>query len=175
MNSPQRFKATNTRFAGPAQSSLRGGRPDIAITDDELDSIEKAAAILQALADNLHSVDIDEYGDSDRLLDCARFVYKIRQGRRSIFEDPHIADGPAWDILLDLFISEKASRLVSISDATIAACCPASTALRWIQILHEADFIERVRDRSDNRRTFLILSKRGKEKVTEALHACLGL
>lgn len=79
---------------------------------------------------------------------------------RDLFADP------AWDLLLDLLVSESEGRSVSTTAACmasgVAACMAsgvaASTALRYINLLEERDLVMRVPDPSDARRMFVKLS-----------------
>lgn len=145
--------------------------PAIEVTEQDLDVLERAAAILKELANTKNELAIAKPVTESALLECARFVYQARCETRTILQNPHVADGPAWDILLDLFISEGADRSVAVSDALIAAGCPPTTGLRWVQVLHEAGLIEREKDRADNRRTYLKLSELGRCQVRAALCA----
>jgi hypothetical protein len=65
---------------------------------------------------------------------------------------------PAWDILLDLFISAKQGKRVSVSSACIGAAVPTTTALRWLAVLESRGHIVREDDPADARRAFLHLS-----------------
>ena len=64
----------------------------------------------------------------------------------------------AWDILLDLFVSEREGREISVSSACIAANVPPTTALRWIGLLEDRGAILREPDPTDRRRINLRLS-----------------
>ena len=76
---------------------------------------------------------------------------------------------PAWDILLDLFISHHAGRQLSVSAVCIGACAPPATALRYLAILQEAGLVIRTRDESDGRRSHIHLSATGRQRMTELL------
>lgn len=101
--------------------------------------------------------------------------YKERRFRSQLLGDPHIALGPAWDILLDLFIQSENSRGVSVSSASIAAACPPTTALRWIQVLEEAQLVCRSPDKADSRRTFVSLTSKGKRSVSSILNRYISV
>lgn len=103
----------------------------------------------------------------------ARCIYSLRRRRASILEDSAVADGPAWDILLDLFIHMVDNKDVSVSSASIAASCPATTALRWLNILQDQGLIVRINDPKDHRRTFVQLSPRGHKAMVEVLELYL--
>lgn len=77
-----------------------------------------------------------------------------RRARSHILDDSWFAD-PAWDMLLDLFVSQSLGRNVSISSACIAANVPQTTALRWIERLVDEDLLVRKDDPTDRRRAHL--------------------
>lgn len=90
--------------------------------------------------------------------------YKIRRERDSLFV-PGLFSDPAWDILLDLYISEKAGKKICITSACIAAGVPASTGLRWIAILVQNGYVEREEDPADARRSFVSLTPTARGKL----------
>ncbi|MBU3991175.1 MAG: winged helix DNA-binding protein [Alphaproteobacteria bacterium] len=71
--------------------------------------------------------------------------------------------------MLDLFSSHLRGKNVSVTSACLAANVPASTALRWMNVLEEAELIERVNDPSDGRRTFVQVTPNAIAKLTKAL------
>ncbi|WP_380784823.1 hypothetical protein [Sphingomonas sp. R86521] len=77
---------------------------------------------------------------------------------------------PAWDILLDLFIQQCSGKRVSVTDCGIASCRPASTAIRHIQSLEVHGLIEREKDETDARRSWIKLSS----KAMSALRRLCG-
>lgn len=89
-----------------------------------------------------------------------RSILRARQRRESIFPDEGFGD-PGWDLLLELYSVELAKGQIAISELGAAASVPASTALRWLVQLEKSELIERVRDSSDKRRTFVRLSAKG--------------
>ncbi|KEO87823.1 hypothetical protein EH30_00140 [Erythrobacter sp. JL475] len=138
---------------------------------DRADTFERTAKILLEIARALKS-----NAETMRtfLLDTspvkeAQIRYNERRWRADLVGDPHIAHGPAWDILLDLFIHSQDSREVSVTSAIIAAACPATTALRWLQVIEDSGFVYRSPDPSDSRRTFVKLTDTGNELVCKAL------
>lgn len=81
---------------------------------------------------------------------------------------------PAWDMLLDLYVSRGDARAVSTSDACIASAAPPTTALRWLNRLVESGLVVRVDDTHDLRRTIVGLSPTGLEAVRRWVDATLG-
>jgi DNA-binding MarR family transcriptional regulator len=90
-------------------------------------------------------------------------VRKIIRARRSRAETlgPDLFDGPAWDMLLELYASTLEQRQMSVMDVAAAACVPGSTALRWLaKILNDGLAIRRG-DETDGRRSWVELTTRG--------------
>jgi DNA-binding MarR family transcriptional regulator len=94
-----------------------------------------------------------------RLPDAAtiRQLIKARQARMRFFDAELFAD-PAWDILLDLAAARAERKQVSVTSLCIAAGVPATTALRWIGQMVEADLLVRVSDPHDRRRAYIALA-----------------
>ena len=86
-----------------------------------------------------------------------RAVIRARRLRSRYFSEDIFAD-PAWDMLLDLLQAEIAQHRVPVSSLCIAAAVPATTALRWIRTMTEADLFRRRADPHDGRRIFVELS-----------------
>jgi len=76
---------------------------------------------------------------------------------------------PAWDILLDLFISDYDDRQLSVSAVCIGARAPSATALRYLSLLQESELVERVRDVTDGRRSHVKLTILGRRRMTNLL------
>jgi DNA-binding MarR family transcriptional regulator len=87
----------------------------------------------------------------------ARALYRERIRRNAVFGTEHFGE-PAWDVLLDLYVSRAEDRQVSVSSACIASNVPPTTALRWLVKLEAAKLIVRHSDERDQRRSFLTLS-----------------
>lgn len=88
-------------------------------------------------------------------------IYRQRREREKLLGADLFAD-PAWDLLLDLAVSEAKGRAVSITSACIASGVPPTTALRWIALLEERGLVVRREDTMDRRRAFLELSDKGR-------------
>lgn len=140
--------------------------------DDQLDALD--AKQLDALIRNLVrrreallAVEADRTssaGTSAIEGTAARKLYLERRRRDSWFGQGLFAD-PAWDILLDLYACEAEGRRVSISDASIAACVPATTSLRWLGQLEKLELVQRISDHHDRRRVWMTLSEMGRAAV----------
>lgn len=102
------------------------------------------------------------------LLSLARTIYRFRRKREEIFGPKVFSDGN-WDILLDLFIAHEQGRKISISSACLAACVPATTALRHLSALAKYGMISRVADDQDGRSARVALTSSGYEKIVSLL------
>ncbi|MCY1672268.1 winged helix DNA-binding protein [Novosphingobium sp. SL115] len=101
----------------------------------------------------------------------AKKLYLSRRDRESNFPSPGMFHDPAWDILLDMFISYSENKFISVTDATLAGQVPATTALRWLWSLEKAGMIERKPDNSDKRRSFVTLTEAGLSHMRQILQA----
>ncbi|GAO37853.1 hypothetical protein SCH01S_01_00160 [Sphingomonas changbaiensis NBRC 104936] len=101
----------------------------------------------------------DKDCDIDMLVARARREYRLAGDRCKIFGQGLFAD-PAWNILLDLVISQADRRDISVTAACIGSRAPAATASRYIAMLLAAGLIEQVADVRDGRRKFLHLTPR---------------
>jgi hypothetical protein len=103
----------------------------------------------------------------DKAADLAKAVHKLLDARLRL--EKHFGEGlfadPARDILLDLFAARAEGRAVSVSDCTIGARVPPTTALRWIGMLEERGLIARRADPRDGRRMHLGLTDRAYASV----------
>lgn len=100
----------------------------------------------------------------------AKRLYAARRKRNHAFAGYDLFGEPCWDILLDLFIAGEERNLIGVSSACIAACCPPTTALRWLGVLYERGLIVRASDPRDARRVNVALSATG----TQLMRAYLG-
>ena len=86
-----------------------------------------------------------------------RKLIKARQLRMRFLDAQLFAD-PAWDILLDLAAARAERQQVCVTSLCIAAGVPATTALRWIGQMVDADLLVRVSDPHDRRRAYIALA-----------------
>jgi DNA-binding MarR family transcriptional regulator len=94
----------------------------------------------------------------------ARELYRDRRLRDAGFPAGMFGE-PAWDILLDLFASAEEGRDVSVSSACLAAAVPATTALRYLQMMEKQALIERQLSPADARVCYLRLSAETRERL----------
>ena len=104
------------------------------------------------------------------LADLARRLYSQRR-RRSRHLPAGLFGEPAWDILLDLFIAAEDGRRIPVTSACIAADVPATTGLRWLQVLENNELVERRADPADGRRTHVALTVAGYTAMANCLAA----
>ncbi len=65
---------------------------------------------------------------------------------------------PAWDMMVDLFVTEAKGKRLSVSSASVATRTAQTTGLRWINRLVDEGLVIRLSDSTDRRRNFLVLS-----------------
>lgn len=82
---------------------------------------------------------------------------------------PALASGTVWNILLDLLISESSARTLSVIAVCIGSRAPSATAIRYLSLLEIDGLVERERDVTDRRRTFIRLTNRGRRFVFDLL------
>lgn len=139
---------------------------------DPLDEIRQALhAIQQRLAaisshrrvapPSATTLTLIDDGEALGALIQAKRLYAARRKRDHLFVGYDLFGEPCWDILLDLFIAGEERNLIGVSSACIAACCPPTTALRWLGVLYEQGVIVRASDPDDARRVHVALSATG--------------
>ena len=94
------------------------------------------------------------------MIQRARLAYAIG-GRRREALGPGLFADPAWNILLDLFLSLERGRDLSVTAVCIGSRSSAATALRYITLLVERGLIDRIADEHDGRRTYVRLTVGG--------------
>ena len=82
---------------------------------------------------------------------------------------------PAWDVLLDLLVSQAEGRDVPLKSACIAAGVPATTAMRCLDALRRRGLVDDRPDPTDRRRTLLSLTDSGDASVRTAVRDALML
>lgn len=85
--------------------------------------------------------------------------YRERRLRDQFLPSDLLFHDPAWDMLLDLYAAHYRRADVGVSSLCIAACVPATTALRWINTMEGAGLFKRSCDPNDGRRIFIALSE----------------
>ncbi|NWK94351.1 hypothetical protein DM806_01350 [Sphingobium lactosutens] len=98
-------------------------------------------------------------------VDFFRRLQKARNRRANFFGGDLFVD-PAWDIMIDLYISAADHKQISISSACMASGAPPTTALRYLASLTDAGIIIRTADARDGRRIFVRLSDEARQTMT---------
>lgn len=89
----------------------------------------------------------------------------VSRRRRDRFFPGTLFGEPAWDILLDLFLQGQRGVPVSISSACLAGGTAPTTGLRWLSVLEDNGLVERERNTSDGRMSWIRLSRKGTEQM----------
>ena len=103
-----------------------------------------------------------------------RNMIKARQMRPRFLDADLFAD-PAWDMLLDLTAARAEHRRVSVTSLCIASGVPTTTALRWMKLLKQAGYIQRMEDDTDRRRAFVALSETGAAAMARYFDAIMKI
>lgn len=99
-------------------------------------------------------------------VDSIRQIIRARRLRGTFWPDELFAD-PAWDMLLDLFQAELGQLRVATSSLCIAASVPATTALRWLNIMAAKGLVARRADPHDGRRVYVELTPATSEAMRQ--------
>lgn len=110
-----------------------------------------------------------EAGGEPPALTLARRLHNLQHTRDDALGAKLFGD-PAWDILLDLFVSHHDRTRLSVSAVCIGVNGCAATVLRYLAILQHEGLVARIRDESDGRRSYVELTPDGCAKL-EALLA----
>jgi DNA-binding MarR family transcriptional regulator len=87
----------------------------------------------------------------------ASFLLCARRRRDAVYQEIEFGE-PAWDMLLDLYVQHVAGKRVGVSSLCTAAAVPATTALRWIDVMTRNGSFTRQRDPHDARRVYVSLT-----------------
>ncbi|MDA7787942.1 hypothetical protein N8940_01770 [Sphingomonadaceae bacterium] len=105
--------------------------------------------------------------------ELAEELGKARSATKAIFQNCDVSDGPAWDMLLTLFVSDMAAKGLTSAEIAAAQGCTASTGLRWLQHLEHAGLTEFFDDSSGQHENLVRLTVLGKQKMEAALECYL--
>ncbi len=138
------------------------GHSDEAIGNEQSEVWRRLRSLVEAIREEAlaHTGVVSPAEPAERAItEAAKALYAGRRRRSRYFQElAGMFEEAAWDILLDLFVSEREGREVSVSSACIAANVPPTTALRWLGLLEDRGAILREPDPSDRRRINLRLS-----------------
>jgi len=98
--------------------------------------------------------------DLDTVAEQAKLVRRLQRARsrRTDFLSSSLFGEPAWDMLLELFVSTIEQKRVTVSALCIASNVPQTTALRWIDVLVKEELVTRRSDPLHGRRIHLELT-----------------
>lgn len=116
-----------------------------------------------------HIPAVTEERDPSRLTIALAWI-SARRARDEVFDVPLFVN-PAWDILVDLYVSHCRTERHAVSSVCMASSAPLTTALRWVAVLEGQGLVERAPDPRDKRRIFLSLSGKGVATMERALDA----
>lgn len=97
-------------------------------------------------------------------------AYDERRARAKQLKHKDIFGEPAWDMLLDLYIHQAQNEEVSVKSAAIGSAAPATTALRWLNVLETKGLVRSLDDPNDSRRRLVRLTAEGYEAMTRYLN-----
>lgn len=86
---------------------------------------------------------------------------QIARSSRTDYLSANLFGEPAWDMLLELFVSALEQKRVTVGDLCIASNVPQTTALRWIDALLKEGLATRRPDPLDGRRIYVEISVAG--------------
>lgn len=95
---------------------------------------------------------------------AVRQTIMARRRREQVLGQDLFAD-PAWDILLELYAYTLEQRRLTVTDLSLAAAVPVSTALRWLAKLINDGLIIRRGDHRDRRQVWVELTARGRSAM----------
>lgn len=102
------------------------------------------------------------------LLSFARRLLEMDKSRRKIMGSRH-ASFAQWYVILHLFIAHREQRSMSITDLIHGAGTPRSTILKAVADMTAAGFVNRIPDRRDRRRIYLMLDLELEKNVSHLL------
>ena len=114
-----------------------------------------------------------ELGSLERcaLVEMAKRIVELRRSRCRYFPGNFFSE-PAWDIMLILYI-EAGQRPLAATGAAHVTDTPETTALRWVEALESAGFVNSHTHASDRRVRLLVLSSYGRAMLDQYLSEIL--
>ena len=98
--------------------------------------------------------------DIDQTVALVENEQRAQEMRSTAFAELKVRN-PLWDMLLALLAARRTNRQLSMSDLCSMCDAPESTALRLIHQLRDKGYADMVADRSDRRRTRVVLTAKG--------------
>lgn len=94
---------------------------------------------------------------------------KNNRERRSHFFPPELFGEAGWNLLLALYIARGRGYRLKISEVCFESRVPATTVLRWLDVLEQSDLVERRESPLDRRTVLLDLSGSGVAQMNNYL------
>lgn len=101
------------------------------------------------------------HGLQDAIADFLTNTLRRRRLRDEYLSEDLLCD-PAWDMMLDLYLSERLGREVMVTSLCLASRAPATTALRWIAKLERERLVYRQPTPNDRRSSRMLLTDKGR-------------
>jgi DNA-binding MarR family transcriptional regulator len=102
----------------------------------------------------------------------ARALLDDRKRRSAIF-NPGMFGEPAWELLLNLYITDQGGPRLTIGKLIQVAGLPQSTSLRWLDYLEDQKLIVRNEHPTDARTAFVELTDKAREALASYLSQML--
>jgi DNA-binding MarR family transcriptional regulator len=99
------------------------------------------------------------FGVECSTLSHAKAALSRRRLRQKLFADARFADGPAWEMLVDLYVNQIEGKELCVGSLCVTAGVPMTNAVRIVGKLLDAGLIRRKPDVSDRRRCLLSLDE----------------
>ena len=137
---------------------------------------ERIADLLLAMADEVRA-----QGDTRTLgskllkpAQVAAVMYAQRRERERVFGDKLFGE-PAWDMMLELYVSAKQGGALSTKAVIAGSAVPPTTALRWLENMEREGIIRRFSDPGDKRRVCVALTASTHAGMTTYLNETISL
>jgi len=98
-------------------------------------------------------------GRSEQLLTRAGEILAARRRREQLFSASMFGE-PAWEMLLNLYLTESSGLRLNVSRVTEGSGSPPTTALRWLDYLENQRLVRRETHPTDARASFVELTQR---------------
>lgn len=134
--------------------------------------IDEVASDLEAISQRVAALKFakpNATGDPLIPFSVAKSISLGRTKINQILDRFGLVDGPALNILLDIYMNQQLEKKVFVTDACLASGCPSTTGLRWIGVLVAAGLVSRAPDPADHRKYVLSLTQTGHETVLACL------
>ncbi len=148
-------------------SRLRRFRFYLEASDAELETLT-----FSRLADIVQQPEVELPREELAALACR--IYDARRARAHFLQDSLLGE-PVWDMLLALYCLPTRGEVLSVSGLCHAASVPATTALRWSQLMEQKKLIRRTRDKCDGRRVYLALTEEGDAVMSSYLASVFNM